>query len=51
MPDTPTLETPISTTPGGHAEQDRHGGDRRDSSTARQAAAVEAAYILEAIRG
>jgi hypothetical protein len=44
MPDTQNMETPAAS-----AEQ-VHGGDNGHNNSSRRAAAIEAAYILEAVR-
>jgi hypothetical protein len=49
MPDTQTLET-INPVPTEEEQREPRAGDR-DGSAARRAAAIEANYILEALRG
>jgi hypothetical protein len=44
MPDTQKMETPAATA------EHVHGGDNGHNNSSRRAAAIEAAYILEAVR-
>jgi hypothetical protein len=44
MPDTPNIETPTA------AAEQVHESDNTHNNSSRRAAAIEAAYILEAVR-